>query len=407
MTTSPPLSTLPAGTTLAPASEAELVEAVRDAAARGQPLFCEGNGSKRHHGPAPLERARRLSVRRLAAVTAHDPADMVVSVQAGARLVDLQRTLAAHKQWLPLDPPYPNATIGGILATASAGPRRLGYGTAKDALLGLRVVTASGEVTKSGGRVVKNVSGFDLHRLQVGAFGSLGVLLEAHFKVSNRPAVKAALVFACASFAEAQARLLAVAASSLRPVALEAVDAAAAAGLRALGAPLPDGAAVAIIGLEGAEAGVERHLRELAPLQATLLQAESSEGLWQAFRDAPTRALDEVTLRVGARPHALPALLQALEALDLGIVARSSQVGSGIARLRLGGGDLAPRAARMLAAQQTARASSGYVIVESAPVGVSGREALPFGVPAGHPLARKIKEAWDPNGLLNPGRVAL
>ena len=111
---------------MAPASEEELAGFVREAAERRPAAALRG---QRHQAPpraggAP-SKARRLSLRRLTRVTAYDPADMVVSVQAGTRLADLQRTLAEHRQWLPIDPPYANATIGGILATASAGPRRL------------------------------------------------------------------------------------------------------------------------------------------------------------------------------------------------------------------------------------------------------------------------------------------
>ncbi|HZJ72118.1 MAG TPA: FAD-binding protein, partial [Planctomycetota bacterium] len=165
----------------APASEAELVALVRAAGEEGRALVTEGAGTKRAFGPAAPAVARRVSLRRLSRVTAHEPADMIMSVEAGAPLAEVQRVLAAHDQWLPLDPPFigAGATIGGVLATNSSGPRRLGYGTAKDQLLGLRVVGAHGQLTKSGGRVVKNVSGYDLHRPQVGAFGTLGVIVEA------------------------------------------------------------------------------------------------------------------------------------------------------------------------------------------------------------------------------------
>ena len=406
------LALAPAGAALSPASEGELADAVKEAGERACALFCEGSGSKRHHGPAVSDKARRLSLRRLDRVTGYDPADLIVSCQAGTRLGDLQRTLAEHRQWLPIDPPYPGATIGGILATASAGPRRYGYGTLKDALLGLRVVGPTGVITKSGGKVVKNVSGFDLHRLQLGAFGSLGVLLEAHFKVQARPAVVGALLLGQESFEQALQTLLGIAAMPLRPVALEAVDAGAAAALRGLCPELPDMPAIAIVGIEGSRAAFDRHLRDLRAISnsariATELEGGAAERLWQAFRDAPARALDDITVRIGARPHDLPGLLTRLALQPLGVLGRSCHVGSGIARVRLRRpAELAPLGAELAVCQAKARAQQGYLVVESAPLGIAGRDSLPFGAP-GQTLARKIKEAWDPTAILNPGRMPL
>ena len=198
-----------------------------------------------------------ISLRRLNRITAYAPGDLVVSVQAGARLAELQRTLAEHHQWLPVDPPYAAATIGGILATASAGPRRLGYGTIKDALLGLRAMGPDGTITRSGGRVVKNVSGFDLHRLQVGGFGALGILIEAHFKVTTRPAVSGALAGGSSPTSPRPCGCCwRCGRAPLRPVALEALDAGALAGCRALVPEIPDAPALALVGIEGTARGV-------------------------------------------------------------------------------------------------------------------------------------------------------
>jgi glycolate oxidase FAD binding subunit len=401
----------PAGASVAPASEDELCAFVRECDELRQPMVCEGNGTKRHHGPAAPERARRLSMRRLSQVTAYDPADMVVSVRAGTRLVDLQRTLAEHRQWLPIDPPYANATVGGVLSTGSAGPRRLGYGTVKDLLLGLRTVGASGRITRSGGRVVKNVTGFDLHRLQVGSMGALGVIVEAHLKVNTLPARMGALLLGQDSLAGALACLLEVRGTPLRPVALEVIDRGAVAALRPSVPELPDAAAVAIVGFEGSEASFERHRRDLEPIRAraagsTLLEGGAAERLWQAFRDAPARAADQITVRAAVRPHDLPALLDSF-GLQAGVTAVFCHGGNGIARLRLdrgaGPGELSARLAEW---DGKARARQGYVVVESAPLGIAGRDTLPWGA-SSHSLGRSIKEAWDPNAILNPGRLRL
>jgi glycolate oxidase FAD binding subunit len=397
---------------MAPASEEELSGFLREAAERKQPLHCEGSGTKRHHGPAASDKARRLSMRRLTRITAYEPAEMVVSVLAGTRLADLQRTLAENRQWLAIDPPYANATIGGVLATGSAGPRRYGYGTIKDLLLGLRLVNASGTITRSGGRVVKNVTGFDLHRLQVGAMGSLGVILEVHLKVSTVPARVGALLLGQDSLGDACARLLEVRALPLRPVALEVLDRGAVATLRASVPELPSTGAVAIIGFEGSEASFERHRRDLEAFrerasESALLEGGSAERLWQAYRDAPARAADQVTVRVGARPHDLPALLARLAPDAAGTTAIFCHAGTGIARLRLPRDPgLAELNARLAEWGQRAAAVQGYAVVESAPLGIVGRETLPWGTMS-HSLGRSIKDAWDPTAIVNPGRLSL
>ena len=420
----PPYTSLSAGNAATPGNEEELAALVRECGARPQALLTEGAGTKRHHGPAGSAGARLISLRRLDRITAYEPGDMVVSVQAGVRLLDLQRTLFEQRQWLPIDPPYANATIGGILATGSAGPRRHGYGTAKDVLLGMRVMGSDGSITKSGGRVVKNVSGFDLHRLQVGGFGGLGIILEAHFKVSTRPAVMAALLLGQPSLRQAVETLLRVQSSALRPVALEVMDAGAVNDCRKLVPELPGGPgsppapAVAIIGIEGSRALFDRHLKDLAPLRAesrvsTMVEGGAADRLWQALRDAPGRAAGQVTARVAVKPHDLPALLEELAPEASGVAAVTAHAGLGLARLRFAADKPAADIAALVAGWQAAAESRrGYAVIESAPVTMEGRDLLPFmmasqGSAAALALGRRIKEAWDPSSIMNPGRAPL
>ena len=408
--TPPPLDT--------PTNQAELRALVAAAGEEGRALVIEGGGSKRHFGPAAPADARRVSLRGLARVTAHEVADMILSVEAGARLRDVQAALAAHDQWLPLDPPFVDAgtTIGGVLATNSSGPRRTGYGTIKDHLLGLRVVGARGQLTKSGGRVVKNVSGYDLHRPQVGAFGSLGVVVEAHFKVAARPEVSALWALPRATLDAAHRLLLEVGATALGPVALEALDDAAARDVRARAGALPgaDGQAVALVGIEGSRATFERHARDLASFgargvgAAALIERPDVDALWEALAELPATQTADVRVRVGARPHDLPALLGSLElerSLVRGVDVRA---GVGLAHVALSAGDdVGPLAATLDRWRRLASARGGYAVVESAPLGVPGRALLPFGTGAATGLHAALRRAWDPRELLNPGRMAL
>jgi len=369
-----------------PQSEQEIADLVRD----GAPIQVIGSGTKRHHGPAGPAEVRSVGLRKLKRIIAYEPGDLVVTVQAGAKLTELQSELAKRNQWLPLDPPYAEATIGGILATNSSGPRRYGYGTIRDHLLGTRTVGADGVVTRSGGRVVKNVTGFDLHKLHVGAFGTLGIVTEVSFKLRPRPDVTAAFVFPCASVEEAYALCMRVYESKLRPVALEALDGRL--------KHIIDGAALAIIGVEGTRPVLDRHYRELRDMAPKLgyMEGDRAEPLWNALRKLPEALKDYVRLRAGAKPNELRRLLpQAPTWIS---------AGTGIARV-----DLEPAADLHFSVRRMAdKAASlgGYIVAESAPLDMPNRDKLPWG-PADAPLMKNIRYMRDPKKILNPGRVTV
>jgi glycolate oxidase FAD binding subunit len=369
-----------------PKSEEELVELVR----AGMPLQIIGSGTKRHHGPAGFDDADVVGLRKLNRITSYEPGDLVVTVQAGAKLTEVQAELAKRNQWLPLDPPYAEATIGGILATNSSGPRRYGYGTIRDHLLGTRTVGADGVVTRSGGRVVKNVTGFDLHKLHVGAFGTLGIVTEASFKLRPRPDVTAAFVFPCASVEEAHALCMRVYESKLRPVALEALDGRL--------KHIIDGAALAIIGVEGTRPVIDRHYRELRDMAPKLgyMEGDRADPLWNALRKLPDALKSYVRLRAGAKPNELRRLLpQAPTWIS---------VGTGIARIDLEpAGDLHFSVKRMA---DKAASLGGYIVAESAPLDMENRDKLPWG-PGESPIMKNLRAMRDPKKQLNPGRVTL
>ena len=362
----------------------ELAERVRKG-----PVHATGSGTKRHHGPAAAA-AETVCLRDLERITHYEPGDLVVCVQAGARLVDVQAELGKNGQWLPIDPPYAEATIGGILATNGSGPRRLGYGTMRDLLIGASVVGSDGTVTKSGGRVVKNVTGYDMHKLHVGAFGTLGIVVEANFKVRPKPEVAAAILIPCETFAAAHAFTLRVHASSLRPSALEAMDGRL--------ADLVDAKALAIVGVEASRPVLDRHVCDLKTLGGALniLEGAGATRVWDALRDLPKRLAHLVRVRIGARPHDLPKVLP--------MAPTWAHAGTGVARVDVEPG---PGVAAWVA-DLNARAAAvrGYAVVESAPLDLPGREALPWGG-APDTLMRAIRSSRDPRGRLNPGRMAV
>jgi len=396
---------------MAPASEAELVTLIRAAAEAKRGLVTEGGGTKRHLGPSAPAGTERVSLRALNRVVAYEPGDMVVCVEAGIRLADLQQVLAVHRQWLPVDPPFAASTLGGVLATHSSGPRRLAYGTIKDMLLGARVVGAAGQASKSGGRVVKNVSGYDLHKLQVGAFGSLGVIVEANFRVTALPEASAILWLATPSLAGCHETLLDVASSSLRPCALEAFDLSSSHALAEAVADFPSGASLALIGIEGSHPIVARHRRDLAVFRTGAqasgwLEGPAVERVWGALRDLPARHTSDITLRVAARPHDLPRLLGELQPLRARLTGTAVQAALGIARISVAAPDDVPALAAELSKWQSlAKASAGYAVVESAPVDCADRACLAWTAPVDHSLGARLKQRWDPDQILNPGKM--
>jgi glycolate oxidase FAD binding subunit len=186
--------------------EKDLAERVLEAAGRGTPLAIRGGGSKDFYGRPVVGEA--LDVSGHAGVVSYEPTELVVTARAGTPLAEIEALLAEHGQMLPFEPPRfgPGATLGGMLAAGLSGPRRPWGGAVRDSVLGVRLINGRGEVLKFGGQVMKNVAGYDVSRLMAGALGTLGVILEASFKVLPRPAREVTLVHRLGA-AEARRRL--------------------------------------------------------------------------------------------------------------------------------------------------------------------------------------------------------
>ena len=175
-----------------PSTVKDIQDVLRFASTNDYSVMPAGSGTKLGIGNLAQKSDIVLATTRLNKVVEYEPADLTVTVEAGIRLADLQNELAQHRQFLPLNPPYSeNCTIGGIVATNASGPLRLRYGTARNLVLGMRVVHASGTVVKSGGKVVKNVAGYDLNKLYIGSFGTLGIITEVTLKLAPLPAHEA------------------------------------------------------------------------------------------------------------------------------------------------------------------------------------------------------------------------
>ena len=203
----------PCGVVL-PGSADEVARVVRAAAAAGVPVVPWGGGTQMSRGTPPRDGALVVGLRRLSRVLEHEPGDLTATAEAGITLDALQAALGTGGQWLPLDPPAPGAaTLGGVLAANAAGPRRQGYGTARDLVIGMRVVAADGQLIRAGGKVVKNVAGYDLVKLYIGSLGTLGIIVDATLKLRPRPEAEGAC---WATFASLDAAAGAAASSRAR-----------------------------------------------------------------------------------------------------------------------------------------------------------------------------------------------
>ena len=246
------------GPVVTPTDIEQLRAGLSEAANHEISIIPVGGGKHLGIGNVPQSYDVAMSLAQMNHIIAHEPADLTVTVEAGLRLDDLQRALAVHGQFLPLDPPCAaGATIGGVLAVNAHGPLRHAFGTARDWLIGTRVVHADGSLSKSGGRVVKNVTGYDMHKLYVGSLGTLGVLVEATLKVAPLPHGDSTLAIACRSAARGAEMILAAHDAGLALHAAELLSPPAS------HAVLGQSSWCALVRVAGGAQAVARSLREM------------------------------------------------------------------------------------------------------------------------------------------------
>lgn len=377
-------------------------------------LLPRGGGSRMNVGGMPERFDVLLQTNRLARLLEHEAPDLTCHVEAGITLADLQAQLAAKGQRLALDPPdAAQATIGGILASNASGPKRLRYGTARDLLIGLRVVQADGEITRSGGRVVKNVAGYDLNKLYVGSYGTLGVIIEANFKLHPLPPVERTLILTYASAIEAMRTVIALLGSPLTPSAIELIDAGAASDMSDyFGVNLPANGYTLAVDFEGSSVAVERQLddtrliaRKNGALMGDDLTGEPQAHFWEAVREH-TQGL--VTCKASILVTHITAYLQQVEQvcrrheLEAAIVAHA---GNGVLYIELRPGDATPRLIQAISELRLyAQEARGSLVVERCPVDLK-RLIDVWGEPeANFYLMQRLKQQFDPKGTFARGR---
>jgi glycolate oxidase FAD binding subunit len=390
-----------------PTSVAELGDLVRRAGTESTALFPIGGQTLLHLGAPPERGGIGVDIRSLDQVIDYPARDMTISVQAGIPVARLQQLLAGENQRLPIDVPFADrATLGGSLAANVSGSRRLGFGTLRDYVLGISVVNDEGQEVKAGGRVVKNVAGYDLCKLYVGSLGTLGIITQVTLKVRPLPDDSAIVSVACE--ANDTARLLErIHAGRTRPVCLELLNRQAAQVVyRHADLTPPDAAWVVLAGFEDNREAVSWQVQQLTPevggeLQLEVRSGSSTQRLWRALVDALPGSGAMFVFKANMLPQAVPAFCQA--ACPLGVTLQA-HAGSGIVwgysdNVTKTDADLILRGLRHLAA-----ANRGRVVVVRCPPEWKDTRFV-WDAPRGDTdLMRAVKEKLDPRRLFNPGR---
>lgn len=364
----------------------QIIDRVRDSAERQAPLCIRGGGTKDFHGAAVLQ-GERLDTTALSGIVNHEPSELVATVRAGTPLAELEAALAAHGQCLPFEPPHfaPGSTVGGMVAAGLSGPARASVGAVRDYVLGLELINGRAELLRFGGQVMKNVAGYDVSRLMVGAWGTLGVLTEVSLKVLPVPPAEATLRFEC-NPADALRRLQAWGG---QPLPLSASRWEGGAG----------GTGTLWVRLRGAVAAVEAACRSMG---GECLDTAAAATGWQACRD---QALPWFAARAERPDHALwrlsvPAAAPVL-ALPAGVAPPLIEWHGA---LRWVQAPLDAGAALRETAHAVGGSASLFIATEAMDTRAIGRFD-PISQTALAQIHSRLQQAFDPAGIFNPGRM--
>jgi len=371
--------------TIVPGSPEELAQCLADASSRGQRIALLGNSTKaRMGGPiGPYDIA--ISTSGLNKILEYEPRDLTISVGAGITYSELSRVLAEHGQMIPLDPPFSDraaerATIGGVVAANTSGPRRRLYGSARDMVIGMTFATLEGKLVRTGGMVVKNVAGLDMGKLMIGSFGTLAAIATLNFRVY--PSFQGTRTFTqdFERIADVMAARDEVLKSRLQPAAIDIVKS--------------EGVYRLAIQAGGSPAVLARYSREASRMRT--MEGTDEEALWRGIRESTPQFLraqeNGAVLRVSSVLSDVGRVLESLPSLAV------ARAGSGVCY------------GYFEQASDLTHSSTGTSVIEFAPQGLREKNGLPNEELWPRPgndfaMMKKIKEMFDPQGLLNRGRL--
>ena len=382
-----------------PASAEDLAAALASASQKRASVVIRGGGTKIEWGRPPASIDILLGTKRLNKVVAHEYADLTATMQAGARIDDVNRELARHGQWVPIESPFEGATIGGAIATNDSGPLRHRYGTPRDLVIGVRLALTDGRLIKAGGNVVKNVAGYDLGKLVSGSFGSLAAIVSATFKLMPLPAASSTLI---ATFDRASALVPALAAitgSQLEAAACE-LHVSASRGSA-------DGHYRLLLKFESTPGALNAHVQKARSLlggaKCDVVAAAMESETWRDHARSVWQS-PGIVVRASWLPASLGGVLAFIDDMrgnttDVEVAGRGA-LGSGL--FRIDGDAPAQRAAveRMRSRSDLFR----HVVLLHASTELKQHVDAWGSLGDAGPIGGAIKQALDPHGILNAGR---
>jgi glycolate oxidase FAD binding subunit len=398
-----------------PGSVEEVSEVMRLASRLGLAVIPRGSGTKMGWGAPPRRLDLVLETGRLNRLVEHSAGDLVAIAGAGMQIGVFADVVAGSGQMLAVDSPWPEATLGGMVASNFSGPRRHRYGTIRDSLIGITVVLADGTVARAGGKVVKNVAGYDLGKLFTGSFGTLGVIVEVIVRLHALPAVRQTVMLEVKDAATAGEAVKAIVDSPLVPTAVEIEWKERGGRLVVLfegfGPAVADGVERAAAFLEpfgpvttsGSDAGLKP--------SPTSRSQNGADNVGQGFSpELPAMHVPwnsgEICLKIATVPAALPETLRAIDTLAWTKGIETAVTGQAAATvlwvsLRNNGDTIAEtvEALRSIVAR-----SGGSVVIAAAPDELKPRLDIWGPITDAFPLMRRLKEQFDPQGIMSPGR---
>jgi glycolate oxidase FAD binding subunit len=374
-----------------PASESELAGVLTCANQARMQVAPRGGGTKLDWGAAPQEIDLMISSAKFAEILEYAPGDMTVTVGAGITIAQLQSALFQHGQRLALDPLWPGrATVGGVIATNDSGALRLRYGSIRDLIIGITVVLGDGTIAKSGGKVVKNVAGYDLPKLMSGALGTLGIITRAVFRLHPLPPQSRTLTFAFIDREKANDFMLSIADSIVVPTGLQMRTGA-------------DGKIEVDVRIDGIAAGIAAQTETVCKLAGKMNPSEPVGDPWQAREELWNG--EAIVCKLSMLPSQLSSMAEFVrEALSDNADWTLLMNSTGLAWLRVDATDCARIVDFILAVRDFLTSTGGTAVVLKGPPLL--RQKMDVWGTAGTalPLMKRIKEQFDPRGILNRGR---
>jgi glycolate oxidase FAD binding subunit len=393
---------------ISPGSPEETASVLKAATDASLGVIVTGRGNSLSLGAPPSRADLLLSTARLDRVVYYEPGDLTMSIQSGATLSSIAALLAEKGQMLPLDPPSGgDRTIGGVVAVGRSGPLRLGYGRPRDWVIGIQAALPDGRLVRAGGRLVKNVAGYDITRLLVGSMGTLGVITELSLRVTPRPPTELTVLVSADETADLWSLAHDLSANDILPVACELLspDAANWCGLQ------PE--SVLCIRFAGEERDIAAQAVTLETLVkerdlTTPEQVRDTQVFWKSVSDLPIQDQADTSIRVSVPPSDAQAIAEMVADKlcdDVECSAWCASACNGIVRACLGDpGDFDTLASRITEVRTACEATGGNLIVGRAPVELKNRvDVWGDAGPTGR-IMLDLKKLFDPDGVLNPGR---